>query len=78
MYIHSKSSQICHLLSIYYINLHLFINKLIFSIYLLYVLSWGAQPFVIQTCEVKSISGILSQNSNTHLFGHILGYLLPC
>ena len=60
--------------------LHLFINKLISSIYLLFILSWGAQPFVIQTYEIKSVSGILLQNSKfnyTHLSGHILGYFLP-
>ena len=31
--------------------------------YILFILSWGAQPFMIQTCDVKSILGILLQNS---------------
>ena len=53
------------------------INKLIFQYLNCVILSLGVQPFMIQTGNFKSISGILAQNSKfnyTHLSGHMLEY----
>ena len=56
--------------------MHPFINKLIYLYPHNVILSLGAQLFMIQTGNVKSIAGILLQNSKfnyTHFSGHILG-----
>ena len=69
-----------YLLNIYKDYLQLFINKLNISIYVLFILLLGAQPFVIQACEVNFTSGILLKNfkfNYTHLSGHILGSYSP-
>ena len=57
-FIYIISSHMYHLLNIYD-YLQLFINKLIYGIYVLFILSLGAQLFVIQACKVNFILGIL-------------------
>ena len=52
-----------HLLNIYKIIYNWFINKLIYSISVLFMLSLGAQLFMSQACEANFITGILSRNS---------------
>ena len=49
-------------------------NKKINEPKVLFILSLGAQPFLIQACKVNFTSGILLQNSKfnyNHLSGHI-------
>ena len=58
----------------------MFINKLIYSISVLFMLSMGAQLFMSQACEVNFIMGILLQNSKlnyTLWSGHVLGSYSP-
>ena len=58
-FIYTLSSHMYHVLNIHKIIYKLFINKLIYSICTLFILSLGAQLFMSQACEVKFIMGIL-------------------